>query len=263
MLKPLFMEEIGEDGVAWITLTRPEVHNAFNDTLIAELTVALEGIGTDERVRVVVLEAKGRSFSAGADLNWMQRMTGYSREENLRDARALARLMRTLDELPKPTMALVQGPAFGGGVGLIACCDIAIAAETAHFCLSEVKLGLIPAVIAPYVVAAIGERAARRYFLSAETFGSRDALRLGLVHEVVADEALGDAGKRVLKALRQGGLQAQVAAKALIRAVAKRPVDDALVDDTARRIARVRASDEAREGIAAFLAKRKPDWARD
>lgn len=263
MLRPLFIEEIGADGVAWVTLTRPEVHNAFNEALITELTAMLEGFGSDERVRAVVLAARGRSFSAGADLEWMQRAAGYGEAENLEDARRLARLMSTLDSLPKPTLALVQGPAYGGGVGLIACCDIALAAETANFALSEVKLGLIPAVISPYLIAAIGRRAARRYFLTGETFGAREALRLGLVHAVVPDEALEDAGKKVLRALMKGGPLAQTAAKDLILSVAGRPIDPALLEDCAARIARIRATDEAREGIAAFLEKRKPRWLRD
>ncbi|RMD62236.1 MAG: enoyl-CoA hydratase/isomerase family protein [Alphaproteobacteria bacterium] len=263
MQRPLFIEEIGDDHVARITLTRPEVHNAFNDTLIAELTTVLRGLGDDERVRAVVLAAQGRSFSAGADLNWMQRMAGYSEEENLNDARALAELMRTLNTLPKPTMALVQGPAYGGGVGLVACCDIAVAAQTANFCLSEVRLGLIPSVIAPYVVAAIGERAARRFFLTAESFTAEEARAAGLVHLVVPDEALEDAGARIVRALLRGGPQAQVAAKDLIFAVCGRHVDDALVEDTAQRIAHQRASQEGREGVAAFLEKRKPTWMKD
>lgn len=263
MLQPLFLEEIDDDGVAWIVLTRPEVHNAFNDTLIAELTTVLDGLGTDDRVRIVVLSAQGRSFSAGADLKWMHRMSGYSEKENLKDARALAGLMRTLNALPKPTLAQIQGPAIGGGVGLVACCDIAIAAETANFCFSEVKLGLIPAVIAPYAIRAMGERAARRYFLSAETFSAREALAMGLVHQVVPDEALEDAGKRMIRALLRAGPKAQVAAKDLIFAVSGRPIDDKLVEDTAARIARQRASDEGREGTAAFLHKRKPNWAKD
>ncbi len=262
MQKPFFMEEIDETGVAWITLTRPEVHNAFNDTLIAELTVVLNGLGTDKRVRAVVLRSQGRNFSAGADLNWMQRMAGNSEDENLADARALAGLMRTLNELPKPTMALVQGRALGGGVGLAACCDISVAAETANFTLSEVKLGLIPAVIAPYVIAAMGERAARRYFLTAETFSAQEAQALGLIHSVVPDEALEDAGKKILRALFKGGPQAQAAAKELIFAVAHRPIGDALVEDTAARIARQRTAKEAREGIAAFLAKTQASWCR-
>ncbi len=260
MQKPLFMEEIDEDGVARVTLTRPEVHNAFNDTLIAELTTVLDGLGTDRRVRAVVLCSQGRNFSAGADLNWMQRMAGNTKAQNLADARILAGLMRTLNDLPKPTMALVQGRALGGGVGLVACCDIAVAAETANFTLSEVKLGLIPAAISPYVISAIGARAARRYFLTAETFSAREAQALGLVHSVVSDEALEDAGKKILRSLFKGGPQAQVAAKELIFAVAARPIDDAVVEDTAARIARQRTSEEAREGVAAFLDKRDPSW---
>jgi methylglutaconyl-CoA hydratase len=263
MLQPLFLEDISDDGIAWVTLTRPEVHNAFNDTLIAELTMALQGFGSDPRVRLVVLSAQGRSFSAGADLKWMHRMSGYSEAENLKDARALANLMHTLNTLPKPTMAIVQGPAIGGGVGLVACCDIAVAAETANFCLSEVKLGLIPAVIAPYVIAAIGERAARRYFLTAEAFTAREAAELGLVHLVVPDEALEDAAKRIIRSLMKGGPEAQVAAKELIFAVSGRPVDEAVLDDTAARIARRRASEEGKEGISAFLNKRKPTWLGD
>lgn len=262
MLKPLFLEQVDDDGVAWVTLTRPEVHNAFDDTLIAELSTVLGGFASDERVRAVVLGAQGRSFSAGADLNWMQRMAGYSERENLDDARALVDLMRTLYELPKPTLALVQGPTYGGGVGLVACCDIAIAAETANFCFSEVRLGLIPAAIGPYVIAAIGERAARRYFLTAETFSAREALRIGLVHDVVPDEALRDIGRRVIKALLRGGPNAQVAAKDLILTISGRPLDD-LAEETAKRIARLRVSEEGREGIAAFLEKRKPGWLKD
>lgn len=263
MLRPLFLEEIDDRGIARVTLTRPEVHNALNDTLIAELTAALSGLGSDRRVRAVVLSAKGRSFSAGADLNWMQRMARNTEEENLADARALAELMRVLNTLPKPTMALVQGPALGGGVGLVACCDIAISAVTAHFSLSEVKLGLIPAVIAPYVIAAMGERAARRYFLTAERFTAPDALALGLVHMVVPDEALEDAGEKTIREILRGGPKAQVAAKDLIFSVSGRRRDERLIEDTAARIARVRASAEGREGIAAFLEKRKPKWIKD
>ena len=262
MLQPMFLEEIGDDGVARITLTRPEVHNAFNDTFISELNAVLTGIGTDQRVRAVVLSAQGRSFSAGADLKWMQRTAAYSEADNLKDARALAELMRTLNGLLKPTMALVQGPAIGGGVGLVACCDIVIAAETAKFCLSEVKLGLIPAVIAPYVIAAMGQRAARRYFLTAETFNASEAQHLGLVHRVVPDEALHDVGRRMISAVLAGGPSAQVAAKKLILEVSGRPLDDDLVELTAERIAQLRTSDEAQEGMAAFLEKRKPRWVK-
>ncbi len=260
MTEPMFLEETDERGVARLTLNRPQVHNAFNDDLIASLTAALETLGKDPEVRLVVLAALGKSFSAGADLNWMKRMAGYSEAENLEDARALAALMATLNGLPKPTLAVVQGPAFGGGVGLVACCDIALAAESASFALSEVKLGLIPAVISPYVVAAMGEAAARRYFLTAERFSAAEAHRLGLIHEVVEASALEAARERVVEALLQAGPASQAASKELIAAVAQRPVDAALVEDTARRIAKVRAAPEAREGIAAFLEKRKPAW---
>ncbi|HEY9536794.1 MAG TPA: enoyl-CoA hydratase/isomerase family protein [Kiloniellaceae bacterium] len=263
MAFPLFVQEIDKQGVARITLTRAEVHNAFNETLIAELTAALDGAAQDPRVRVVVLAAQGPSFSAGADLNWMRAMAGYSRAENLEDARRLARLMRTLNDMAKPTIALVQGPAYGGGVGLVACCDVAIAVEDAKFCLSEVKLGLIPAVISPYVVATIGESAARRYFLTAETFSSWEAQRLGLVHEVVDRGALELRARQIVDALLQGGPIAQRAAKDLVFTVAGRPTDEPLIEETAARIAELRASAEAREGVAAFLEKRKPAWRGD
>jgi methylglutaconyl-CoA hydratase len=263
MTFPLFVQEIDEQGVARVTLTRAEVHNAFNEALIAELTAVLDGLAQDPRVRVVVLAAQGRSFSAGADLNWMKAMAGYSRAENLEDARRLARLMRTLNELPKPTVALVQGSAYGGGVGLVACCDVVIAVEEAKFCLSEVKLGLIPAVISPYVVAAIGEAAARRYFLTAEAFSAWEAQRLGLVHEVAERGGLEARGRQLIDALLQGGPEAQRAAKDLVFAVAPSRVDDRLEEDTAARIATLRASEEGREGIAAFLEKRKPSWQMD
>lgn len=260
MRQILFHEEVESDGVARITLAREEVHNAFNETLIAELTASLRSLATDPRVNVVVLAAKGRSFSAGADLNWMQAMAGYSEAENLEDARALAELMQTLNDLPQPTLALVQGPAYGGGVGLVACCDIAIGVESANFSLSEVRLGLIPAVISPYVMAAIGARAARRYFLTGERFSADEALSMGLLHEVVPSTRLEERGQKIVDALRAGGPQAQRAAKDLIFNVANRPLDDRLIEDTAQRIARVRVSPEGKEGIAAFLEKRPPEW---
>lgn len=247
-------------GVATISLDRPQLHNAFDDALIADLTEALRRVGADPTVRAVVLSAEGKSFSAGADLNWMRRMASYSEAENVADAKALAELMRVLNFLPKPTVARVQGAAYGGGVGLVACCDVALAAEGATFCLSEVKLGLIPAVISPYVVAAIGARAARRYFQTAEVFSAAEAQRLGLVHEVCAAEALDEAVDRVLARILEGGPEAQAASKDLIFAVADRLVDESLIDDTARRIAARRASAEGREGLAAFLEKRKPIW---
>ena len=250
---------VRDGALATVTLNRPKVHNAFNDAVIAELTRHLDDLAGDGNVRAVVLRANGGSFSAGADLEWMRRMADYDEAANVADARALAALMHALDRLPQPTLAVVQGPAFGGGVGLVACCDIAVAAETATFSLSEVKLGLIPAVISPYVVAAIGARAARRYFLTGERFSALEAQRLGLVHEVVPGHMLDAAATTVLDRLAEGGPQAQAAAKALIADVAGR-TPDSVRDETARRIAAIRAGAEGKEGVAAFLEKRKPAW---
>lgn len=247
-------------GVATVTLNRPDRHNAFDDALIAALTQVLRELDADDSVTVVVLAGAGKSFSAGADLNWMRRMADYGREENLADAEALAALMETLNGLDKPTIARVQGAAFGGGVGLVACCDIAIAADTASFCLSEVRLGLIPAVISPYVVTAIGERAARRYFVTAERFDAREAHRLGLVHEVVPAAGLDARVDALLAQLRQNGPRAMAAAKDLAHAVSRGPIVPEMIRDTARRIAEIRSSAEGREGVAAFLEKRRPRW---
>ncbi|SEH58679.1 enoyl-CoA hydratase-related protein [Magnetospirillum fulvum] len=248
------------DGVAIVTLARPEVHNAFNERMIADLSSALSALGKDKTVRAVVLAADGASFSAGADLDWMRRSAAYAPAENLADAEGLAELMRVLNSLPKPTIARVQGAALGGGVGLVACCDIAIAVDSAVFCLSEVRLGLIPAVISPYVIAAIGARAARRWFLTAERFVAAEALRLGLLHRVVEADDLDPAIEEMLAALLAGAPEAQAAAKDLIFAVSDRPVSPALIADTTRRIAERRAGAEGREGIAAFLNKRPPVW---
>jgi methylglutaconyl-CoA hydratase len=248
------------DAVARIALARPEVHNAFDETLIAELTQALQAVDADVAVRAVVLLGQGRSFCAGADLNWMRKMAGYGRAENLADAMALATMLKTLHRLSKPTIARVHGAAFGGGVGLVACCDVAIAAHEATFSLSEAKLGLIPATIGPYVVEAIGARHARRYFLSAERFAAAEALRVGLVHETCPLDALDARIDALLGTLLAAGPRAQAEAKALIGAVGGRPIDDAVIADTAGRIARVRESAEGREGVAAFLEKRAPAW---
>lgn len=247
-------------GVATVTLNRPDLHNAFDDRLIAELTAALRGLEADPAVRVVVLAGAGKSFSAGADLNWMKRMALYSQDENRRDAEALALLMRTLNELDRPTIAVVQGAAIAGGCGLVACCDIALAAERATFAISEVRLGLIPAVISPYVVAAIGERNARRYFLTAESFDAREAERIGLVHGVFKADQLAIGVSQLCDILVANGPQALAAAKCMIRDVAHAPLDDTLVAETARRIAEIRVGAEGREGIASFLEKRKPGW---
>ena len=247
--------------VGLVTLNRPDRHNAFDDALIADLTQALRDMEADDAVRVVVLAGAGKSFSAGADLNWMKRMAGFSKEENQRDAMGLGALMRTLAHLRKPTIARVHGAAYGGGVGLVACCDIAVATQEASFSFSEVKLGLIPAVISPYVIAAIGERHARRYFITGERFDAGQAWRMGLVHELAMDEA--DMDQRlgvIVTALLTAGPVAIREAKELVRAVANKPVMSELIQDTAERIARVRSSPEGREGVSAFLEKRKPSW---
>lgn len=249
-----------EQGIATVWLNRPDVHNAFDDALIAELTAELRRLDESAEAKVIVLAAHGKSFSAGADLNWMKRMAQYSEEENLRDARALANLMRTLHGTRKATIARVQGPAFGGGVGLVACCDIAVASKDALFCLSEVRLGMIPSVISPYVIAAMGQRAAQRYFLTAERFDADEAKRVGLVQGVVPPGDLDQAVAAMASHLVKGGPAALAAAKKLIADVSRHAIDDTLVEDTARRIAALRVSPEGREGIAAFLEKRKPDW---
>lgn len=263
MTEPTILTELAPTGVATLTLNRPERHNAFDDQLIADLTAELKRLESHPAVRTVVLAASGQSFSAGADLNWMRRLADYSREQNLADALGLAELMRTLNNLAKPTLARVQGPAYGGGVGLVACCDIAIASESASFRLSEVALGLIPAVISPYVVRAMGERQARRYFLTAERFGAQEAERMGLVHQVVDPAALDETVARFLKLMAGNGPAAMGAAKDLIRAVSQGAIDDAMIHDTARRIAEIRASAEGREGLNAFLHKRQPAWIKD
>lgn len=249
-------------GVATLTLNRPELHNAFDDYLISQLIGELRRVADNATVRVVVLAARGKSFSAGADINWMRRMADYSYEKNLSDAREMAELLRTLDNLAKPTIARVQGAAFGGGVGLVACCDIAIASEDASFCLSEVKLGLIPAVVSPYLIRAVGEPQARRYCLTAERFDAFEAQRIGLVHEVVPAETLDARIQRLLQALAGNSPAAMGAAKEMVRSVRARPIDEALIEHTARRIAELRASPEGQEGLDAFLNKRKPVWQR-
>ena len=247
-------------GVARVTLDRPGIRNAFDDALIAALTSVLRELDADTAVRAVVLAGNGPAFCAGADLNWMKRKAGYGYEQNLADARALAQMLKTLDRMAKPTIARVHGPAFAGGVGLVAACDIAIGTPEAKFCLSEAKLGLSPATISPYVVRAMGERIARRYFLSAEVFDAGEAYRIGLLSMVSPSEELDGEIDEILKHLVQGGPQALAKIKDLIRRVSSGQIDDAMVGDTAARIAEIRVSPEGREGIAAFLAKRKPAW---
>ena len=248
-------------GVLHLRMDRPALHNAFDAALIAELTAALAEAGGDASLRAVVLSGAGASFSAGADLNWMRGMAAAGEAENREDALALARLMRTLDELPKPTVARVHGAAFGGGVGLVACCDIAIGLAGAKFGLTESRLGLLPAVISPYVVAAIGPRQARRWFATAETFDAAEALRIGLLHEVAADvDALDRAVERQVALLLKAGPVASAAAKQLVRDVALQPDRDLLDHANAALIAALRVSLEGQEGLSAFLDKRTPTW---
>ena len=249
-------------AVATVTLARPGVRNAFDAATIAALHATFLELGAEARVRVIVLAAEGTAFCAGADLNWMRAMASYSDAENREDAMQLARMLRAVAECPKPVIARVQGDAFGGGVGLVAACDLAVAAASARFCLSEVKLGLIPATIAPYVLRAMGTRAAQRYTLTAEVFTAATAQQLGLVHEAAADAAQLDAQvQQWCAALQSASPQALAAAKRLLADVAARHLNEALLADTAERIAQARASDDGREGIAAFLQRRKPSWA--
>ena len=246
--------------VATIWMNRPDLHNAFDEDLIAELTAACKALDDDDDVRVVILAGRGRSFSAGADLNWMKRAADNGVADNLHDARALARMLRTLAEMGKPTIARVQGAAFGGGVGLVACCDIAIGVPAATFGLTESKLGLLPAVISPYVIAAIGARNARRYFATAELFDAAQALRIGLLHQVVAPDQLDAAVQRQVDLLLKAGPVASASAKSLVRDVVAH-ADGARHDaDNAALIARLRVSPEGQEGLSAFLDKRKPAW---
>lgn len=260
MSDPSVLINIEPSGRAIVSLNRPDVHNAFDDELIARLSEDLKKLDQDPNVAVVVLAGEGKSFSAGADLNWMKRMADYTEAENLADAEAVAGLLKALHDFSKPTVARVQGAAMGGGVGLVACCDIAIASEAAKFSLSEVKLGLIPAMISPFVIAAIGERQSRRYMLSAERFSAWEAMRIGLVHGVVAAADLDQTVNDMTDTLLANGPKAMSEVKDLIGAISGKPLDDDLAKETAARIARVRVSDEGREGVTAFLEKRKPGW---
>ncbi len=248
------------NGVATVWMNRPDVHNAFNAQLIADLTAACRQLDADDTVRVVVLAGRGKSFSAGADLNWMKAAGAASEADNFADAMKLAGMLRTLAELDKPTIARVHGAALGGGMGLASACDMCVAGDRAVFATSEVKFGIIPAAISPYVIRAIGERQAYRYFQTAERIDAARALALGLAHEVVASEVLDAKVAEIVEALLLGGPKAQAAAKRLIRAVGNRPLSDAVVEDTARRIAQLRATPEAREGLSAFLDKRPAQW---
>ncbi|MGH1507068.1 enoyl-CoA hydratase/isomerase family protein [Ralstonia solanacearum] len=247
-------------AVATVTLNRPDVRNAFNETVIAELTGAFHALAKEDSVRAIVLAGHGPAFCAGADLNWMQTMAGYSDDENRADALRLAEMLRAIHACPKPVVARVHGDTYAGGVGLVSACDIVVAADSAHFCLSEAKLGLIPATISPYVIRALGEQAARRYFITAERFTAAEAHRLGLVHELASAEALDAKVDALTAALVANSPNAVRESKRLVREIASAPIDDALLADTANRIAAIRASDEGREGVQSFLGKRKPNW---
>lgn len=247
-------------GVATLTLNRPEVHNAFDDAMIAELIAVLKDLANNDKVQMLVLTANGKNFSAGADLNWMRSMAQKDYNQNLADASELATLMHRLDKFPKPTIALVKGAAFGGALGLVACCDIAVAEENASFCLSEVRIGLIPAVISPYVMRAIGERESRRYFLTAERFMAPKAKQLGLLHEVVGDGELADSAETFITTLLQNSPAALTAAKSLIHNIYNRKISNNVIAHTEQAIAEIRVSAEGQEGLTAFLEKRKPAW---
>ena len=252
--------DIDGRGVATVTLNNPDKHNAFDDGIIAELTAAFNSIAANDDIRVMVLASTGKSFSAGADLGWMKRMAGYSYEENLKDANALAVMLKTLNFMPQATIAKIQGAAFGGAVGLASCCDIVIASEKASFSLSEVKLGLIPATISPYVVNAMGLKACRRYFQSAERFFAGKAQQLGLVDEVVAPDTLDAEVDKMIATLLANSPQAMRRAKALAFDVAYQDIDDELLQDTSERIAAIRVSEEGQQGLTAFFEKRAPAW---
>ncbi|HEX5698773.1 MAG TPA: enoyl-CoA hydratase/isomerase family protein [Rhodoferax sp.] len=248
------------DHCATITLNRPEVRNAFNDEVIAELTQAFHQLGQDPQVRAIVLAAQGPAFCAGADLNWMRRMADYSHAENLADAAQLAEMLRVIYTCPKPTVARIQGDVYAGGMGLVAACDMAVSVDGANYCLSEVKLGLYPATISPYVIRAMGARAAHRYFLTAERFDAAEALRIGFVHSVLPAERLDDHVAEITKALVSASPNAVNACKTLLHDVAGKDIDAALVAHTVQGIAGIRASAEGKEGVQSFLQKRKPSW---
>lgn len=253
--------EHDDRGVVRLTINRPEIRNAFDAVLIQDLAETLERIAGEEKARVLVLTGAGKAFSAGAEIGWMKRAGAQGDHDNFQDAMKLAGLMKRLDRMPMPTIARVNGAALGGGVGLTAACDMAVAVTDAVFAFSEVKLGIIPGAISPYALRAIGERAARRYFLTGERFGAEEALRIGLVHQMVSDEAALDAAvDSLLDHITGSGPRAVRASKDLIRHVADKPIDDLLIRDTAQRISHTRATDEAKEGLSAFLEKRKPTW---
>ena len=252
--------DIDNRGVATVTLNQPDIHNAFDDKLIVQLTDIFSRVNQNKDIRIMVLAAAGKSFSAGADLNWMQRMATYSYEQNLADANALAKMFLTLNTIDKPTIAKVQGAAFGGAVGLVACCDMAIGSKLSKFCLSEVKLGLVPATISPYVIDALGARIARRYFTTAEVFSATRARRLGLLSEAVVEEELDSTIENLIEHILKNSPAAISAAKQLIFDVQNRPINDELIAKTSEKIAELRVSEQGQEGLNAFLQKRRANW---
>ena len=260
MTTPSVLTDIGANGIATITFNRPDLHNAIDESVIAQFNAGLRRVAADPAARVVVIAGNGKSFCAGADLNWMKRTANYSEEQNHRDALEFTEILDLLDRMPKPTIARVHGAAYGGGVGIVSCCDVAIGTPEAVFSFSEVRLGLIPAMISPYAVAVIGERYARRYMLTAERIDAAEALKIGLLHEVCAAGELDAKVAAIVEHCLRGGPAAIARSKALIAAVAHGAIDEAKRDYTARMIAATRASDEGKEGIAAFLEKRKPAW---
>jgi methylglutaconyl-CoA hydratase len=255
--------QIDSRGVAQVTLNNPDKHNAFDDQMIIELTNAFNALAANANVRIMLLKSEGKSFSAGADLDWMKRMASYSYQQNLNDARALAAMLKALHQMPIPTIARVQGAAFGGAVGLISCCDIALASSNASFALSEVKIGLVPSTISPYVIDAIGERHAKRYFMTAERFDANTAVQIELVHEAVEKSLLDDKVEQLVTAILSNGPEAVAVAKQLIFAVSGKPIDSKLIEHTCEVIAGIRISAQGQEGLSAFLDKRKPNWLKD
>ena len=249
-----------ENHIATVTLNRPEIRNAFNDETISELNSVFSDLGTNDEVRVIGLAAAGKAFCAGADLNWMRAMADYSYEENLADADKLAQMLKTIYDCPKPTIAAIQGDVYAGGMGLVAVCDVAIAVKIANFCLSEVRLGLAPATISPYVIRALGVRASQRYFLSAEVFDSEKARQLGFIHERVSEEALEDTVAALAAKMANNSPDAMKTCKILLHQIAGESITDELIADTVKGIADIRASEQGKEGVQAFLQKRKPDW---
>ena len=255
--------QIDSRGVAQVTLNNPDKHNAFDDQMIIELTNAFNALAANANVRIMLLKSEGKSFSAGADLDWMKRMASYSYQQNLNDARALAAMLKALHQMPIPTIARVQGAAFGGAVGLISCCDIALASSNASFALSEAKIGLVPSTISPYVIAAIGERHAKRYFMTAERFDANTALQIDLIHEAVQKQFLDDKVEQLITAILSNGPEAVAAAKQLVFAVSGKVIDSSLIEHTCEVIAGIRVSAQGQEGLSAFLDKRKPNWLKD